>query len=127
MYKVPVTSAPNQTIFFTITINGVNLSLELFLRFIDETYWIMDISNHETGQIYLTSIPLVTADDPAQNLLTPYDYLGIGTAYIVATDNISDDGPTSDNLGTSWALLWDDNYDVQDPKGGNTDDIPVWG
>lgn len=126
MFRVPVTSDPNQTIFFTTTINGSNISLELFLRYIDDTYWTMDISNHATGQTYLTSIPLLAGDDPDQNLIESYGYLRIGNAYIVPTDNIIADGPTADNLGTSWALIWDDNSDWQDPKGIGTEVVLVW-
>lgn len=126
MFRVPVTSSPNQTIFFTATINGENKTLELILKFMDGTYWTMDIRNHATNETYLTAIPLVAGNDPAQNLIEAYDYMRIGSAYIVPTDNLIADGPTADNLGTSWALLWDDNYNWQDPKGQGTEVILVW-
>lgn len=127
MFKVPVTSSPNQTIFFTGTINGSNVSLELFLKFVDNTYWTMDIINHSTGIPYVMGVPLIAAENPAQNLLEAYDYLRIGSAYIVPTDNITADGPNADNLGTGWELLWDDNYNFPNIKGQDTGDILVWG
>lgn len=126
MFRVPVTSDPNQTVFFTATINGANLTVELALKFMDETYWTMDIKNHLTGKVYLTAIPLLAGDDPAQNLLEAYTSLRIGSAYILPTDNITEDGPTSENLGTSWVLLWDDNNDWVDPKGEASEVILVW-
>ena len=106
MFLVPVTSQPNQTIFFTATINGSNMTHELVLKFVDDTYWTMDILDHITGTTYLTAIPLVPGESPAQNILEAYDSLRIGSAYIVPTDNLQTDGPITDNLGTNWVILW---------------------
>lgn len=126
MFRVPVNSNPNQSLFFTAEINRKNMNIELRLRYINDTYWVMDILNRDTREFYLTNIPLVPAEDPAQNILEAYDSMWIGNAYIVPTDNITVDGPTGDDLGTSWALVWDNNYDVPDPTGKNTEVILVW-
>lgn len=126
MIKVPVTSAPNQSFFMTTTINNKNLSLEFFLSYRNDTYWTMDIKNRETGVMYLSNVPLLPADDPAQNVIEAFESLEIGVAYIVQTDNLVADGPDGNNLGTSWTLVWDDNLEVRDPKGGATEVILVW-
>ena len=126
MLKIPITSEPNQSVFFTITVNGRNLNIGLDLRYINETCWVMDIIDRDTEQAWLTNIPLFPAIDPSQNILGAYEYLQIGEAYIARIEETLEDGPTGDDLGAIWFLIWNDNLEYVDPKGLDTGDIPVW-
>lgn len=103
---VPLTTDPNDTFSSTIPINGENIKLYFFLRYNDEAkYWVMDISDRDRKPI-VSSIPLISGI----NILEQYEYLKIGKAYIVKTDNsLLADIPDDTNLGTNFVLLWTDN------------------
>lgn len=126
MQRIPLTSEPNQTVFFTTTINGKNLSLTLDLKYINDTYWMMTVTNRITGATLLTNLPLVPAEPPYQNILSSFEYLQIGEAYIARTEETREDGPDDETLGVTWFLIWNDNLEWVDPRGLDIDDPPIW-
>ncbi len=63
----------------------------------------MSISD-QNDNLLIDSLPLI----PSINLLEQYSYLKIGSAVLVNAGNISEDLPTSDNLGTEFILSWGD-------------------
>jgi hypothetical protein len=72
--------------------------------------WMMDIAD-AAGNRLVSSIPLVTGQFPAANILAPWDYLGVGSAFIIKQSGM---GPASDipddtNLGSQFLLLFDSN------------------
>ena len=66
----------------------------------------MSIFN-SAGVLILDSIPLITGWYPAANLLSQFQYLKIGSAYILNDGNSSSDYPGKTDLGSAWSLLWD--------------------
>jgi hypothetical protein len=70
-------------------------------------YWDMSISD-VNGNLLVASVPLVTGWYPAANLLTQYQYLQIGNAYLLNTSESSEDYPGPSNL-SQFTLLWGDN------------------
>jgi len=105
---VPLTSSPYQTLTVTLNVDGKTLKLQLTVYFSEMAqYWLMDIANG-SGTPILASLPLITGDWPASNILAQYAYLGIGSVQIINVGQVSDDYPTSSNLGTSFIMLWDD-------------------
>ncbi len=106
MYIIPVTSSPNQSFTSTIPINGKKVKLFFFLRYnTEQSCWGMDISDSNKNNL-INSIPLVCGC----NLLEQYDYLNIGSAYILKIDaNINDSKPNEYNLGDKFILVWGDN------------------
>lgn len=91
VYRIPLTATP-QT--FTVTLAGTEYQLTVRWNDADEGGWVLDIDlPDDAGQI-VDGIPLVTGCD----LLAPYEYLGIGGALAVWSDD-SDAAPTEDNLG----------------------------
>ena len=106
---VPLTSDPNQTFQIALTVDGRKLTLKIHLRYNEMAgYWVMSIANPSTGILYIDSLPLVSGDYPAHNLLGQYAYLGIGSAYLYNAGNVAADRPDDTNLGTDWLLLWGD-------------------
>ena len=105
---IPLTSAPNQTLQTTVSIDGKNVTLQLTLRY-NETaeYWVMGISDSQ-GNRLADSVPLITGAYPAGNVLEQYAYLGIGSAFVVKMGGAASDYPGTDQLGTEFVLVWGD-------------------
>jgi hypothetical protein len=110
MQIIPLTTSPNHTFVATISVNGRNITLSFFLSY-NETagYWTMRIKDPSTGVIILDSIPLLTDATPGANLLAQYDYLNIGSAYLIKVAPSETDYPDDTNLGTLFVLVWGDN------------------
>ena len=104
---IPLTSAPNQTVSFRITIQNVNYHLKLFLRYLEVyQHWTMDVTDITSGTMLLTNIPLVPGFGMAANILAQYEYLGIGEAYIASVSDTSTAYPDKENLGSQYVLVW---------------------
>jgi hypothetical protein len=103
---IPLTTDPNDTFSSTIPVNGENKTFYFFLRFNEEAnYWVMDLSDVNKNPI-VSSIPLITGI----NILEQYEYLHIGKAYIVKTDDsLLADKPDINNLGDTFKLVWTNN------------------
>lgn len=109
-YKIiPLTTNPNQSFSCTLPVDGKNLTLSFTFRYNHiMKYWFMSVSNHKTKVLILDSIPLVTGEFPAANLLEQYEYLGIGSAAIIPTSSIANSFPDDINLGSEYVLVWGD-------------------
>ncbi len=106
---LPINDSPNQTIRATLSVNGQALILNLNLSYNGQAgFWAMDIAD-QSGNPVVSSIPLVTGVWPAANILAPFDYLQIGSVFVINQNGASTDWPDDTNLGSGFALLWDDN------------------
>jgi hypothetical protein len=107
---VPVTNAPNHTMTANLSVNGQQLNLLLTFNYNEMAqYWNMIIAD-QNNNVLLADIPLLTGVYPAANLLNQFQYLNIGSCYIL--DNSASDPrdyPDSLTLGTDFLLLWGDN------------------
>ena len=108
-YKiVPLTTDPNQSLSITLPINGENITLGLVIRYnLVANYWVMAVSD-SNGNLLIDSLPLVTGEYPAADILGQYEYLGIGSAFVVNVSNLDEDVPTDTTLGTDFYLMWGD-------------------
>lgn len=105
---VPLSTDPNQTFQISLAINGGITRLTLTVNYNEmANYWILTVQD-VNGVILLASVPLITGVWPAANILEQYQYLNIGSAFIL---NVGDpnDYPNADSLGNTFFLLWDDN------------------
>lgn len=108
MYKIiPLTTSPNQSMTITIPINNKNVTLSLGIRYnIMGNYWYLSVKN-TAGTILIDSLPIVSGEYPAANILEQYEYLNIGKAYVLNISNIKImDSPDDTNLGTDFILVW---------------------
>jgi hypothetical protein len=105
---VPLNTSPNQRLSVALPINGGTLALGLGLSWNRlGNYWAMDV--FDSGwNLLLAGVPLLTGAWPAANILAPYSYLQIGSAYVINRSGIAGD-PDNTNLGTDFLLLWDSN------------------
>jgi hypothetical protein len=105
---VPLTSAPNQSIRVTLNVNGASVTLNLRVYFnAAGGFWVMDIAD-QIGKALVSSVPLITGAWPAANILAPFDYLKIGSAFVINVGSASE-WPNTTNLGSGFRLLWDNN------------------
>jgi len=106
---IPLTNKPNQTFALQLTVNGEPLTLNIVLSFSDMAgYWQMAVSD-VNGVLLVASMPLITGWYPAANLLAQYQYMGIGSAYLLNTIGPAvGDYPGVNNLD-QFTLLWGDN------------------
>ena len=104
---VPLTQAPNQAFTVQLTVDDQPLTLNLLLSYSAMAgWWTVQVSDAQ-GNALLSSVPLVTGDYPASNMLAQYGYLAIGSAYLLNTGNSTDDYPGPNDLA-SFSLLWGD-------------------
>ena len=105
---IPLTSAPDQTLTVSLSIDGGTTTLGLRVRYSEIAgYWLLTVKDR-SGNLLVDSIPLTTAFWPAANLLQQQAYLGIGSAYLLNVGGTDDDAPDATNLGDSFQLLWSD-------------------
>lgn len=105
---VPLTTAPNQTFSVQLTVNGSALTLNLSLSYLTMSgWWQLQISDAQNN-VLVASVPLITGYYPAANLLAQYQYLEIGSAYLLNTSNDPNDYPGENDL-QNYTLVWDDN------------------
>lgn len=95
--EIPLSPQPQR---FFISLNGVQYQLR-FTWNVPSSAWIMDIATGG-GVALAQGIPLVTADD----LLEQFEYLGLGGAMYVRSDDNPTAVPTYENLGTQGHLLF---------------------
>lgn len=107
---LPLTSQPNQILLATLAINGgtTTIGIRQYWNRIGG-FWVMDIYN-SNGLPLVSSVPLLTGDWPAANVMAPYEWLNIGAWFIINQGNGEQaDWPNSSNLGINFLLLIDDN------------------
>lgn len=105
---IPLTSDPEQSFEVALSINGNTVRLQVTVYFNEMSgYWLMDISDSNSNPL-LASIPLITGTWPAANILAQYQYLNIGSAYVINIGNNPNDYPTSSSLGNDFVLVWSD-------------------
>ena len=106
---IALDNSPNQSFQVTVNVNGSLIKLALTLGYNAMAgYWVMSISGL-SGNLLLDSIPLVTGNWPAANLLAQFQYLGIGSVYVLNVSGpLSIDYPDNTDLGSDFQLLWGD-------------------
>lgn len=109
---IPLTNAPYQYLQVTLAINGGTLTLNLIISFNEVgQFWVMQVFD-QFGNALLSDVPLLTGYWPAANILGPWEYMQIGSAFVIANTGTPAD---SDWPGvTGWGaggfqLLWASN------------------
>ncbi|MHB1865554.1 MAG: phage baseplate plug family protein [Candidatus Saccharimonadales bacterium] len=112
---LPITAGTNQTFTSTLPVNGGNVTLTFtFTWNAQGGYWWATITD-AGGDLLLDGVPVTTGRYPAANILRQYQYLGIGSAYLVPNSATLPDNPDFTDLGTSttagsqtFSLIWSD-------------------
>lgn len=105
---VPLDSSANQRFQVSLSVDGKILQLNLAINFSEMgQMWMLSIFDSNNNLI-LSSIPLITGDWPAANILAQYAYLAIGSAFVVNAGQAAIDYPGAADLGGTFVLVWSD-------------------
>lgn len=85
----------------------MRLELRLIYNWVAE-YWVMTITDSATNTVLLDSLPLITGEYPAADLLSQYEYLGLGSVIVVKSSASQLDFPDDTTLGDIFVLIWSD-------------------
>lgn len=100
---IPMQAAPNHSFSCSIPIDGGNTFLTFRLTYNDiAEYWIVDISKDD--EVLISSLPLI----PGENILEQFQYLGIGSAWIIPKNEKDSQWPQANDLATDWQVVWGD-------------------
>ncbi len=107
---IPLTNAPHQSFQVSLAINNLLVRLNLTIDYNEmANYWVLGVTDNN-GNILLQNVPLITGSWPAANILEQYQYLNIGSAYVINVSNSNiNDYPNATDLGTDFILIWGDN------------------
>lgn len=101
---IQLDTSPNQTWQVTVVVDGVAATYFVVLDYNEiAQYWAMSIYDSNQN-LLVAGIPLVTG----LNTLRQYQYLGIGSIYIVNTGASTEDYPDDTNLGSAFQMIWAD-------------------
>jgi hypothetical protein len=101
-------NSANQTIQMSTTIDDESVTLNLTFCYNEiAEYWVMSITD-DSNTLLLDSIPILTGEYPAANILGQYAYLGIGSLYCINSDNYNADYPDDNSFGNHFVLYWGD-------------------
>ncbi|SFU71230.1 phage baseplate plug family protein [Alicyclobacillus macrosporangiidus] len=105
---IPLTPGTNQSLSCTLPVDSRNITLMFQFTYNSiGGYWFMTVKD-KTGTVLLDGVPLVTGQYPAANLLRQYQYLGIGSAYVVPASSALTGDPDFNSLGSDYVLVWSD-------------------
>lgn len=105
---IPLDNAPNQSFEAPLNVDGGVTSVFITLRYNEiAQYWAMTIQDIN-GNLLLDSVPFLTGDNPADNILGQFAYLEIGSALIFNASQVPIDHPNNTDLGTDFLLIWSD-------------------
>lgn len=96
-FRVPLVPSAQR---FSVFLSNVQYVLEAKWNTISNC-WVLDILD-QNGTPVLCGVPLITGAD----LLAQFEYLDIGGAMIVQTDNAPESVPTYENLGSTGNLYY---------------------
>lgn len=107
---IPLTTQPGQSFQIALDVDNVTIRLALTFRYNEmANYWVMTVVGND-GVTLVDNVPLVTGSWPGANILDAYQYLGIGSAYVINSSNAGvNDFPNATSLGTDFILVWGDN------------------
>src|SRR6478609_6018933 len=106
---IPLDNSPMQSFDLPLRVDGDLVAVHVVLRYNEAAkYWTMSVSD-QTGVLLVDSVPFVTGDWHAANILGQFAYLRIGAAYVINASNLSRlDFPDAETLGSDFVLIWGD-------------------
>jgi uncharacterized protein DUF6983 len=107
--EIQLSNSPNQTLPVSLIVDGKSLNLILFLGFNEiAEYWTMDVSD-QNNNLLLASVPLITGNEPACNVLKQYAYMEIGSCFIINNTGSSiPNWPGATGWTGGWVMVWGD-------------------
>lgn len=86
---ITLTNSPNQTYTVNLNVDGSPLTVNIAINFNEMAgYWLLSIFDASNNPL-ISSVPMLTGNYPAGNLLQQQKYLNIGSWYVVNVSNLS--------------------------------------
>lgn len=103
MYSIiPVQAIPNYTFSCKIPVDEQNVTLSFHLTYNElAKYWMTRVTDSK-GNVLIRGLPIL----PAQNILEQFQYMKIGSAYVIPRQTAQEEWPTQDTLDSDWYLVW---------------------
>lgn len=112
---IPLSPLQSQSFTVSGTINGNTVTLQMKVRWnVMSQCWMASLFDQK-GNALIDSLPILTGDWPAANILAQHGYLldsngnGIGALYPINASGAIQDYPGVANLGNDFVLIWGDN------------------
>lgn len=104
---IPLTNDQAQQATVQLTVDDAARTLTLNINYLAMAgYWVMAVVD-AAGTLLLSGVPLLTGSYPAANLLAQYQYMQIGSAYLLNTGSGLIDSPGQTTLD-QFTLVWGD-------------------
>ncbi|HCW79877.1 MAG TPA: hypothetical protein DG942_02085 [Ruminococcaceae bacterium] len=101
--EIALTNLPNQTYSLEIPGDNHNITFIITQSWNEQAgYWTISIYNQESEPLVL-GIPLLCGHD----LLEQYQYLKIGSLYLINIGDPTIENPDANNIGQNFKLLWE--------------------
>lgn len=100
--EITLSADPNQK--YTVAVPGDKRNIEFIITqsFNEQAnYWTISIYD-KTGTPIVMDVPLLTGQD----LLEQYQYLNIGSLYVINYGDSTIENPDSKNIASNFKLLW---------------------
>jgi len=104
---VPINNLPNQvfSMAFPNASNNVQLGFNLVWNRV-ASYWMMNIKNVDLNQSLISNLPLLSTNKYAQDLLAAYQYLNIGSAFVVPNASATTENPGLNDWERNFVMYW---------------------
>lgn len=111
---IPLQTGANQNLTVSVNVDNQTLRLNLNIVWNDiGGYWFMTVTDASANVLLLDAIPLLPGAYPAANILDQYQYMGIGSVFVLPMSNTATfNEPTFTNFGTDYVLVWADTYPI---------------
>lgn len=106
MYSIiPLQAQPNRSFSCSIPVDDENISLNFSMSYNDFAgYWSMTISR-SSDDMLIRNLPII----PGDNILGQFEYMRIGSAFVVPRQSVEEQWPGYNTLTSDWYLIWGDN------------------
>ena len=108
---LPLTEDPWQVFTLDVMINGGPFHAQIELRYFPAPdQWFLSIWDHAAGRLLVNMIPVICSSGQVNDLLFPYDHLGIGSLFCLRnTNKPGTPDPAKGNM-TEFRLLFGDTF-----------------
>lgn len=113
LQQIAVTTAPNWQSAVALTVDGATLVLNLAIHYNEVAHYPVLSVSDVNDNLLVDSVPMITGNYPACNILKQQAYLGIGSAYLINVTGTPGGNPDNTNLGTGYLLWWGDSPGYQ--------------
>ena len=109
LYKIPVTTLPNNTFNINVPVGDENLYFKLRFTYNSiAKYWMLSIFDADTLDCIISNLNMIETYGEYADLVKLFSYKHIGALYVVNVGSVNSSMPDDTNFGTDFELVWSD-------------------